>query len=80
MSTAAAAAATETGRQELAQRVSGGLEVTLFRNMRDRTTHIELRHTAIKEAISFRVPPDRALDAFHHPFVYLEQRLRRSPR
>ena len=69
------AAAIETIQQELAQRVSGGLEVTLFRNTRDSSTHIELRHAAIKEPISFRVPPGRALDAFHHPFVYLEQRL-----
>ncbi len=69
------AAAIDTIEQELARRVSGGLEITLFRNTLDRTLHIVLRHTAIKEPISFRVPPDRALDAFHHPFVYLEQRL-----
>lgn len=73
------AAAIDTIRQELAQRVSGGLEVTLFRDSRDSSISVELRHAAIKEPISFRVPPDRALDAFHHPFAYLEQRLRRSP-
>ena len=71
-------AAIDTSQQELAQRVSGGLEVTLFRNVRDSSTSIELRHAAITEPISFRVPPDRALDAFHHPFVYLEQRLWRK--
>jgi len=69
------AAANDSSQQELAQRVSGGLEVTLFRNVRDSSTSIELRHAAIKEPVSFRVPPDRALDAFHHPFAYLEQRL-----
>ena len=74
------AAAIDTIKQELAQRVSGGLEVTLYRDTRDSSTSIELRHSAIKESISFRVPPDRALDAFHHPFAYLEQRLWRSPR
>ena len=74
------AAAIDTSQQELAQRVSGGLEVTLFRDRRDNSTSIELRHAAIKESISFRVPPDRALDAFHHPFVYLEQRLWKNPR
>ena len=73
-------AAIDTSQQELAQRVSAGLEVTLFRDRRDSSTSIELRHAAIKESISFRVPPDRALDAFHHPFVYLEQRLWRDPR
>ena len=75
-----AAAAIDTIQQELARRVSGGLEVTLFRDTRDSSTSIELRHAAINEPISFRVPPDRALDAFHHPFVYLEQRLRKTAR
>jgi hypothetical protein len=74
------AAVIETLEQELARRVSGGLEVTLFRNVRDSSTCIELRHPAITEPISFRVPPDRALDAFHHPFIYLEQRLWRKTR
>ena len=73
-------ATTDTTRHELAQRVSGGLEITLFRDMRGDSINIELRHAAIKEPISFRVPPERALDAFHHPFVYLEQRLWRDPR
>jgi len=74
------ATVTDTIRHELAQRVSGGLEVTLFQNARDNSINIELRHAAITEPIGFRVPPERALDAFHHPFVYLEQRLWRNPR
>jgi len=41
------AAANDIIEQELAQRVSGGLEVTLFRNVRDSSTSIELRHAAI---------------------------------
>ena len=73
-------AAIETSQQELAQRVSGDLEVTLFRDSRDNSTSIELRHAAIKQPISFRVPPDRALDAFHHPFAYLEQGLWKNAR
>ena len=73
-------AATGNIEQELARRVSGGLEVTLFRNTGERSTSIELRHTAIKEPIRFRVPTDRALDAFHHPFVYLGQQLWRHIR
>jgi hypothetical protein len=74
------AAATEATAEELARRVSGGLEITLFRHPRDNSTNIELRHAAIKEPISFRVPPDRALDAFHHPFAYLERHLWRNSR
>jgi len=70
-------ASTETNptRRELARRVCGGLKVTLFRDTRNDSTNIELHHTAITEAISFRVPAERALDAFRHPFAYLEQRL-----
>jgi hypothetical protein len=68
-------ASTHPTRHELAQRRSGGLQITLFRDASRNSTNIELRHEAIKEPISFRVPPRDALDAFHHPFVYLEQRL-----
>ena len=74
------ATANDTTQQELARRVSGGLEITLLRDTRDSSTSIELRHAAIDEPIGFRVPPDRALDAFHHPFAYLEQRLWRNVR
>lgn len=66
--------------QELAWRVSGNLEVTLFWDLRSGDTHIELRHAAIKEPISFRVPPGHALDAFQHPFPYLERQLWRDRR
>ena len=74
------ATAIEAGQKELARRVSGGVEVTLLRDSRDNSTLIELRHPAIKEPIRFRVPPDRALDAFHHPFAYLERHLWRNQR
>ena len=72
------AAATENSMHELATRVSGDLEITLFTDTHDNSTAIELRHAAINEPISFRVPPDRALDAFHHPFAYLEGHLWRD--
>ena len=71
-------ATTDATRRELAHRVSGNLEIRLFRDTRENTTTIELQHSAITEPIRFRVPPDRALDAFNHPFVYLERRLRRN--
>ena len=66
-------------RGELARRFSGALEIRLYWTEPDRNTSIELRHPAITEPISFRVPSDRALDAFHHPFAYLEQQLWKSP-
>ena len=58
-------------RRELARRVSGGLEITLFWDKRDNSTSIDLRHETVDETISFRVPTGRALDAFHHPFAHL---------
>jgi hypothetical protein len=64
--TMSTATARDTTRHKLARRITGGLEVTLFRNPHDDCTTIELRHHAITEPISFRVPRDRALDAFHH--------------
>jgi len=72
------AAATQSSIHELANRVSGDLEITLFTDTYDNSTAIELRHAAISEPVSFRVPPDRALDAFHHPFAYLERHLWRA--
>jgi len=63
---------TETTRRELARRVSGGLEIALFWDKRDNSTSIDLHHEDVDETISFRVPPDRALDAFNHPFAHLK--------
>jgi len=63
---------TLTGR-ELAQRVNGGLEVTLYWHPEDNSTSVEVFHLATEETISFPVPSDRALDAFHHPFAHLAE-------
>ena len=64
---------TSTGasRRELATRVNGGVEITLFWDRRDNSTSIDIRHASTDETISFRVPPGRALDAFHHPFAHM---------
>jgi hypothetical protein len=62
---------TTIGRRELAQRVTGGIEITLYWNVYDNSTTIEVHHHATGETISFPVPAHRALDAFHHPFAHL---------
>jgi hypothetical protein len=62
---------TDTSRRELATRVNGGVEITLVWDRRDNSTSIDIRHASTDETISFRVPPGRALDAFHHPFAHL---------
>ena len=58
-------------RRELAHRVSGGTELTLYWSSPDNTTSIEIRQAATDVTLEFAVPPDRALDAFHHPFAHI---------
>jgi hypothetical protein len=58
-------------RRELARRVSGGIEVTLYWSPDDNTTHVEVWQPASEEALRFNVPRERALDAFYHPFSHL---------
>jgi hypothetical protein len=58
-------------RRELARRVNGGLEITLYWDPDDNSTSIDVHETTTDETISFPVRSDRALDAFHHPFAHL---------
>ena len=62
---------TDTGRRELAARASGGLEITLYWNPADDSISVEVYEASIDETITILVAPDRALEAFHHPFAYL---------
>jgi hypothetical protein len=63
----------DISRRELAQRVNAGLEITLYWNPRDNSTSIEVYQDSTEETITFPVPADRALDAFHHPFAHLAE-------
>jgi len=58
-------------RRELAHRVEGGVEVTLYWSSLDDTTSIEVFHAATETTLHFEIPGDRALDAFYHPFAHL---------
>ena len=58
-------------RRELAHRVSGGMEITLYWSAADNRTSIEVWHPESGETLAFAVRPDRALDAFYHPFAHL---------
>ena len=58
-------------RRELARRLSGGIEVTLYWSPDDNTTSVEVSQSATEEALLFNVPRERALDAFYHPFSHL---------
>ena len=68
------AAPTNMRRRELAVRVTGDLEVTLYWSPRDNSVSVEVHQLSTEETITFGVPPDRALDAFHHPFAHLADR------
>ena len=58
-------------RRELARRVSGGIEITLYWSAADNRTSIEVWQPDSGETLAFAVPPERALDAFYHPFAHL---------
>jgi hypothetical protein len=58
-------------RRELASRASGGIEVALYWSPFDNSTTVEVWDAASEETIVFAVPPERALEAFYHPFAQL---------
>ena len=58
-------------RRELARRVSGGIVIALYWSATDNRTSIEVWQPESGETLAFDVPPDRALDAFYHPFAHL---------
>ncbi|HKB20372.1 MAG TPA: hypothetical protein VKC65_05105 [Gaiellaceae bacterium] len=62
-----------TARRELAHRASAGLEITLYWNASDNSTSIVVIDTVTAEIFTFPVSPERALDAFHHPFAHLAE-------
>jgi hypothetical protein len=64
-------AAVFESRRELARRVSGGLEVTLYWSVDDNSTSVEVCQHASGETVAFAVARERALDAFYHPFAHL---------
>ena len=58
-------------RRELARRLSGGMEITLYWWAADNNTSIEVWQPDSGETLAFDVPPGRALEAFYHPFAHL---------
>ena len=64
---------TDISRHELAHRVGGGLEITLYWRRFENSIGVEIYDTAAEETTAFPVPAERALDAFHHPFAYMAE-------
>jgi hypothetical protein len=66
--------ATTTQRSELAHRSTDGIEVSLFWSKPINRVTIELVDNRIDERLEFEVAPDKALDAFRHPYAYAPAR------
>ena len=66
-------AAISIPRRELAHRVSGAIEVTLYWSAPDDSTSIEVWQPETDETLTFAVPHEHALDAFYHPFAHLHR-------
>lgn len=61
-------------RRELAYRSSNGIEVRLFWTPSDNTVTVAVDDT-LGTAFELAVAPERALDAFNHPYAYAPMRL-----
>ena len=60
----------EEPARELAQRQSGTLEVLLLWHAQNDLVELSVRDLATGGGFHAEVAPDRAIDAFYHPYVY----------
>jgi len=56
--------------RELAERSSNGTQVRLLWRQGTRQLWVEVREPDTDRALAIPVQPERALDAFHHPYAY----------
>ena len=56
--------------RELAARVSDGLVVLLLWHPDDNALTVSVEDARVGDRFQLAVAPDRALDAFYHPFAY----------
>lgn len=57
--------------RELDERASSGTRVRLLWRQGTRQLWVEVREPGMDQALAILVPPERALDAFHHPYAYI---------
>ena len=57
--------------RELAERASNGTQVRLLWRQGTRQLWVEVREPDRDRALAIPVQPERALDAFHHPYAYV---------
>ena len=60
----------EEPARELAQRQSGTLQVLLLWHAQNDLVELSVRDLATGRGFHTEVAPDRAIDAFYHPYVY----------
>jgi hypothetical protein len=56
--------------RELASRESDGVHVLLLWHPRDNTLTVSVEDTRAGDAFQLAIAPERALDAFYHPYAY----------
>jgi len=56
--------------RELAARDSDGVHVLLLWHPHENTLTVSVEDARVGDRFQLAVAPDRALDAFHHPFAY----------
>jgi hypothetical protein len=56
--------------RELAERDSDGIHVVLLWHPRENTLSVSVEDGRVGDQFDIAVAPDRALDAFYHPFAY----------
>ena len=59
-----------TQTRELAAREGDGTQVTLLWHPGDSALTVSVEDTRVGRGFQLAVAPDRALDAFHHPYAY----------
>jgi len=61
---------TQTPPNELAHRLNGGMEVTLFWHPEGDELVVSVADSASGDAFAFEVDSSTAVDAFYHPYAY----------
>jgi hypothetical protein len=56
--------------RELAARESEGISVRLLWHPRENAVTVSVEDARVGDCFQLAVAPERALDAFHHPFAY----------
>ena len=66
-------------RRALADRISDGIRVSLYWDKVDDTLTLVVYDAKSSTYFELDVPRDRALEAFHHPYAFLEASTSRGP-